>query len=119
MNSQLVGDIPQASDYFSTALQPFLGPWSLFFGSVIIYTVGRTHWSGDQPVARPLPMQTDIHASSTNRTHDLSVSAGDTVYALDLVATVIGFRLQDAMTLVPVGLSRHLRKYHFGPCLII
>jgi hypothetical protein len=32
--------------------------WSLasfFFGFVILYTVGRTPWTGDQPVARPLP----------------------------------------------------------------
>jgi hypothetical protein len=42
-----------------------------------------------------------------------------TVYALDRVATVIGFRLQNAMALVPVEVGRHSRKYRFGPCLII
>jgi hypothetical protein len=26
-----------------------------FFSSLILYTVGRTPWTGDQPVARPLP----------------------------------------------------------------
>jgi hypothetical protein len=36
------------------ALQPFVRPWPLF-SSFIFYTVGRTSWTGDQPVARPLP----------------------------------------------------------------
>jgi hypothetical protein len=36
------------------ALQPFIGPWSLF-EFLILYTVGRTPWMGDQLVARPLP----------------------------------------------------------------
>jgi hypothetical protein len=26
-----------------------------FFSFIILYTVGRTPWPGDQPVARPLP----------------------------------------------------------------
>jgi hypothetical protein len=26
-----------------------------FFSLLILYTVGRTPWAGDQPVARPLP----------------------------------------------------------------
>jgi hypothetical protein len=31
--------------------------WTLavFFSFLILYTVGRTPWIGDQPVARPLP----------------------------------------------------------------
>jgi hypothetical protein len=40
--------------YLSTALQPFVGPWSLF-QILDLYAVYRTPWSGDQPVARPLP----------------------------------------------------------------
>jgi hypothetical protein len=35
-------------------LQPFVGPWQLF-SFLILYTVGRTNWPGDQPIARPLP----------------------------------------------------------------
>jgi hypothetical protein len=35
------------------ALQPFFGPRSLF-NVLIFYTDGRTPWTGDQPVARPL-----------------------------------------------------------------
>jgi hypothetical protein len=35
------------------ALQSFVGPWPLF-SFLIVFTVGRTPWTGDQPVARPL-----------------------------------------------------------------
>jgi hypothetical protein len=35
---------------------PLLDPGRSFLSSfVILYTVGRTPWTGDQPVARPLP----------------------------------------------------------------
>jgi hypothetical protein len=34
---------------------PFLGPWPLFQFLTASYTVGRTPWMGDKPVARPLP----------------------------------------------------------------
>jgi hypothetical protein len=36
----------------SMALQPFVGP-SPLFSFLALYTVGKTHWTGDQPVARP------------------------------------------------------------------
>jgi hypothetical protein len=39
--------------FFSMTLQPF-GPWPLF-SFLILYTVGRTPWTGDQPVVRLLP----------------------------------------------------------------
>jgi hypothetical protein len=38
------------------ALQSFVGPWP-FFSFLILCTVGRTPWTGDQPVAMPLPTQ--------------------------------------------------------------
>jgi hypothetical protein len=56
------------------------------FSSFLIYRVGGTPWTGDQPVARPLPThrttqtqnkRTDIHASGGIRTHDPSVRAGE------------------------------------------
>jgi hypothetical protein len=31
------------------------GPWPLFLQFIYLYTVGWTPWTGDQPVARPLP----------------------------------------------------------------
>jgi hypothetical protein len=42
------------------ALQPF-GPWT-FFSFFILYTVGKTPSTGDQPVAKPLPAQSRINA---------------------------------------------------------
>jgi hypothetical protein len=71
----------------SMTLQTFVGPWPLF-SFLIFYTVGRTPWTGDQPVARLLPAHTghhkhrinahtDIHASSGIRTHDPSVRASE------------------------------------------
>jgi hypothetical protein len=45
------------------ALQPF---WTLpiFFSFLILYTVRRTPWTGDQPVARPLPTHRTIQAQN-------------------------------------------------------
>jgi hypothetical protein len=64
----------------SMALQPFVGPRPLF-SFLILHTVGRTPWTGDQNVARPLPThtttQTDMHASSGIRTHDPLVRASE------------------------------------------
>jgi hypothetical protein len=40
---------------------PFVGPWPLFQITNLIHTFGRTPWTGDQPVARPLP----IHAQTS------------------------------------------------------
>jgi hypothetical protein len=67
----------------STAL---FGPWPHFQFRNLSYTVGRTPWTGDQPVARPLPnpeqhkhrkTHTVIHASSGIRACDTSVRAGE------------------------------------------
>jgi hypothetical protein len=61
---------------------PLLGPGE-FLSFVILFTVCRTPWTGDQLVARPLPTHrtaqthTDMHASSGIRTHDPSVRAGE------------------------------------------
>jgi hypothetical protein len=65
------------------ALHPFFGP-GRFFTFVILHTVGRTPWTGDQTVARPLPTHRTAkiqniqnNASSGIRTHDPSVGAGE------------------------------------------
>jgi hypothetical protein len=72
--------------YLSMAVQSFLLDLGRFFSFLILYTVGRTPWTGDQPVARPLPThrttqieQThrDIHAFSGIRNHDPSVRASE------------------------------------------
>jgi hypothetical protein len=62
--------------------------WTLVAFSVSwsFYTDSMTPWTGDQPVARPLPThrtaqtqnkRTDMHISSGIRTHDFSVWAGE------------------------------------------
>jgi hypothetical protein len=57
-----------------------------FFSSLILYTVGRTPWTGDQSVARALPAhrttqtetkRIDIDPLSGIRTHDPSVRANE------------------------------------------
>jgi hypothetical protein len=82
--------IMQGSSYFffQWIFQPIQGP-GLLFSSLIIFPDGRTPWTNDQPVARPLPKhritQTqnkrihtpNIHALSGIRTHDPSVLAGE------------------------------------------
>jgi hypothetical protein len=50
------------------ALQLFVRPW-LFFSCLISYTVGRTSWTGDQPVARPLPAHTGQHKHRIKSRH--------------------------------------------------
>jgi hypothetical protein len=37
------------------ALQPFFGPWPLLQFRNLFYTDGRTPWTSDQTVTRPLP----------------------------------------------------------------
>jgi hypothetical protein len=79
------------------ALQPFVGPWTDF--GLILYTVGRTPWKGDQPVARPLPTQRTTQTENKH-THISMLREGfepttpvferaKTVPALDHATTVI------------------------------
>jgi hypothetical protein len=78
--------------YLSMALQPFVGPWPLF-RFLILYTVGRTPWTRDQLVARPLPKrrttQTQIPWVGFEPTTPVFERV-KTVHASDRAATVIG-----------------------------
>jgi hypothetical protein len=38
-----------------------------FFSFLILYTVGRTPWTGDQPVARPLPTHRTTQTKNKRR----------------------------------------------------
>jgi hypothetical protein len=81
------------------ALQPFVGPWPLL-SFLILYTVGGIPWMGDQPVARPLPLQGTTKAQNKRiHTHPRLecdsnprpvFERAKTVHALDRAATVIG-----------------------------
>jgi hypothetical protein len=83
----------------SVALQPFVGPWPLF-SFLILYTVGRTPWSEDQPIERPLPINrtTQTQNKCTQTSMPLVgfepatpvFERAKVVHALDRAATVIG-----------------------------
>jgi hypothetical protein len=71
-----------------------------FFSFLILYTVGRTSWTGDQPVARPLPTYRTIQIRNKRTQTSMpwvgfesSIPAFErakTVHALDHAVTVIG-----------------------------
>jgi hypothetical protein len=67
-----------------------------FSSFLILYTVGRTLWTGDQPVARPLPTHRINTQTSMPRVgFELTTPVFDRakmVHALDRAATVIGCR---------------------------
>jgi hypothetical protein len=78
-----------------------LGP-GCFFSFVMLYTVGKTLWTGDQPVARPLPTHRTTQTQN-KRTQTLvfrvefeptipAFERAKTAYALDYAATVIGLK---------------------------
>jgi hypothetical protein len=71
-----------------------------FFSLLILYSVGRTPWTGDRPVARPLPTHRRTQREN-KRTHTTMPRVGfeptiplferaKTVHALDRSGTVIG-----------------------------
>jgi hypothetical protein len=71
----------------------------ILFSFFIFYTVGRTPWTGDQPVARPLP--THRAAQTQNKSTQTSMQVGfesttpvfeqsKIDHALDRAATAIG-----------------------------
>jgi hypothetical protein len=73
-------------NHSSMALQPLVGSWLLFQFHNPILSIGRTPWTGDQPITRPLSahrtaqteqMYTVIRASSGIRTHDPTVRVGE------------------------------------------
>jgi hypothetical protein len=79
---------------------PLLGP-GRFFSFLVLYTVGRTTWTGDRPVARPLPTHrtTQTQNKCTILTSmpwvrfELTIlvfEQAKTVHASDRAATVIG-----------------------------
>jgi hypothetical protein len=90
---------PYISYYSVMVLQSFVGPWQIF-QFLNLYTVGRTPWTGDQSVARPLP----THRTTQTQNKHIQTSMprvglepmtpvfqrAKTVYALVPAATVVG-----------------------------
>jgi hypothetical protein len=85
------------SIYGSIALLLNLGRFVSF---LILYTVGRTPWTGDQPVARPLPTHRTTQIQNKRRQTSMprvefeptipAFERTKTVHTLDRAATVIG-----------------------------
>jgi hypothetical protein len=81
------------------ALHPFVRPWPLF-QFLNIYAVGRTPWTGDQLVARPLPTHRSTQTQNKGKQTSMPrvgfeftipvFERAKTVHALDRAATVIG-----------------------------
>jgi hypothetical protein len=72
---------------------PMLGLGCLF-GFLILYTVDRTPWTGDQPVARPLPTQHNTHTyihTFLKWDSNPRIQCLKTVHALGCAATVISY----------------------------
>jgi hypothetical protein len=82
-----------------------------FFRFLIMYTVGRTPWTGDQPVARPLPTQNKRTQTSMPRVgFEPTIPAFErakTVHALDRAVSLIG-----RMLFQPTKISRPLLALH-------
>jgi hypothetical protein len=105
------------------ALQSFVGPWPLF-QFLNLYTVGRTSWTGDQPVARPLPThRTTQTQNKSTQTFMPRVEFEPTiplfertksVHAWDRAATVMGFqtyRVTKNSTNPPLLYTRSTQNY--------
>jgi hypothetical protein len=81
------------------SLQPLVGPGLFFSFLFFSYTLGRTPWTGDQPVARPLPThrttQTQNKCTQTSMPRvglEPTIPAFErakTVHASDRAATVL------------------------------
>jgi hypothetical protein len=93
--------VPRVQTYLSF----FLSLWpyspldlSRFFTFLILYTVGRTPWTGDQPVAKPLHTHRTTQTQNERRqTPQVGFEPTNPVFertttfhALDRTATVIG-----------------------------
>jgi hypothetical protein len=81
----------------SVALQSFVGPDIFFRFTIFPYTDGRTPWTSDQPIARPLPTHRTIQTQNKCTHGHLrlewdsnSLKLEKTVHPCDCVATMIG-----------------------------
>jgi hypothetical protein len=86
--------------YLSMALQSLSLDNGRSFSSLILYTVRRTLWTGDQSVARPLPTHSTTQTRNKRRQTSMprvgfesmipAFERTKTVHALDPATTVVG-----------------------------
>jgi hypothetical protein len=82
------------------ALQPFVGPWPLFSFVNFPHTIGRTPWTGNQPIARPLPIHRTTETQNKRTQTSIprvgfeptipAFERGKKVHVLDRAAAMIG-----------------------------
>jgi hypothetical protein len=81
----------------SMALQPFVGSRSLLQFRNLVYTVGRTPWASNRPLARPLPTRRTTQTQNKRTQTSMSrvefeptipaFKRAKTVHALDRAAS--------------------------------
>jgi hypothetical protein len=85
--------------HLSKALQSCCWTLAAFSVFLILYAVSRTPWTGDRPVTRPLPTQTQIKRSYTSMPRvgfELMIPAfkqAKTVHVIDRSATLIAWNV--------------------------
>jgi hypothetical protein len=87
------------SEFVYLWLYSSCGPWPPF-QFLNLYTIGRTPWTGDQPVTRPLPTHRTTHTQNKRKQTSMPqvgfeptipvFERAKTVHALGCAATVIG-----------------------------
>jgi hypothetical protein len=115
-------NITMHSNYFRKYIYIIITSLALlgrFFIFLILYTVDRTPWTGDQPFARSLPTHRvnahniDIHALSGIRTHDSSVRASEDISCLKWPGHCVCLSILDTKCLLKFS-QRLFFETYFG-----
>jgi hypothetical protein len=86
--------------FFSVVLPTHSGPWPLIQFRNHFYTDGRTPWTGDQPVARPLHTHRTIQTQNTRtQTSMPRVGFELTIPAVERAKTVHAATVTDTVSL--------------------
>jgi hypothetical protein len=113
--------LPVRPSVHPSIYSPFLDLGS-FFSFLILYPVGRTPWTGDQPVTRPLPTH---KTTQTQNKHTQTfmpwvgfeptitgLEGVKTVHALDRAATVIGTQDSAHKIIIMIRSFIELKQLH-------
>jgi hypothetical protein len=113
------GSLSRCREWNSSSPGPYLSVYGFtvllldlcrFFSFLILYTFGRTPWTGDEPVTKPLP--THRTAQTQNKRTQTSMpwmgfepaipafERSTSVHALDRTATVIGIQVPSLMKIL-------------------
>jgi hypothetical protein len=83
------------------------------FSFIILYTVGRTPWTGDQPVSRPLPTHRTALTQNTRRQTSMpGVGFEPTILVFERAKTVHAF--DRAVTVMDTGLLQLVNTKNYS-----